>query len=276
MTAKDIQPPRRHTDLDDDIADAEQKLKDIMLWRRLIWLAIFAVAFIEVCLITVAVAIHNGEGNWYNAASAIGFFGGIGIAAAVIALFVDDSHFGRIKFIEVKANLQRLRIQRRERAIGRVKTKSALYALYKESMPDLVEHFRIVANHNRRIYDLLQAFIIIGALSASTFAGAFGSLRWARWVTVALTLAVGVSSAIGSHFKLNERSTEMQKTADLIEVEFRAVEFSIGEYSDLTPDDALRRFVEKVEQIRTENMTRKRQLDQPSDIRFIDASSVNK
>jgi hypothetical protein len=67
----------------------------------------------------------------------------------------------------------------------------------------------------------------------------------------------------------------MQKTADLIEIEFRAVEFGIGDYSDLTPDEALKQFVEKVEKIRAEHMIKKRQLDQPADVRFVDASSVN-
>ena len=142
-------------------------------------------------------------------------------------------------------------------------------------MPDLIERYRLVANSNRRIYNSLQAFVIIAALAASTLGGAFWPESWARWAVTGLTFAIGISSAIGSHFKLNERSTEMQKTADSIEIEFRAVEFGIGDYSGLTPDDALKQFVEKVERIRAEHMTKKRQLDQPADVRFVDASSVN-
>ena len=150
-----------------------------------------------------------------------------------------------------------------------------MYERYKESLPDLVERYRLVANHYRRIYNSLQAFVVIGALSASTLAGAFYSMKWARWAAVILSSAVGISSAIGSHFKLNERSSEMRKAADLIEIELRAVEFGIGDYEVSGGSEAvLKRFVEKVERIRTEHMTQKRQLNQPSDVSFIDSSSI--
>jgi hypothetical protein len=132
-----------------------------------------------------------------------------------------------------------------------------------------------MANHNRSIYNTLQAFIIIGSLSASTFIGAFEPAHWAKWAAVALSASVGISSSIGAHFKLNERSTEMQKTADLMEIEFRAAEFGIGDYEELKPEEVLRKFVQTVERIRTEHMTQKRQLDQPSDVRFVDSSSIN-
>jgi len=199
----------------------------------------------------------------------------IGIVFALGALYDKNSPSGRVMLIELTASLQRLKIQKRELAIGRARSKSAQFARYKESMPDLIERYRLVANSNRRMYNSLQAFVIIAALSASTLGGAFWPESWARWAATALTFAIGISSAIGSHFKLNERGTEMQKTADLIEIEFRAVEFGIGDYATLTPDDALKQFVEKVERIRAEHMTKKRQLDQPADVRFVDASSVN-
>jgi hypothetical protein len=67
----------------------------------------------------------------------------------------------------------------------------------------------------------------------------------------------------------------MQKTADLMEIEFRAAEFGIGDYEELKPEEVLRKFVQTVERIRTEHMTQKRQLDQPSDVRFVDSSSIN-
>jgi hypothetical protein len=67
----------------------------------------------------------------------------------------------------------------------------------------------------------------------------------------------------------------MQKAADLIEIELRAVEFGIGEYEASGSSEAtLKRFVEQVERIRTEHMTQKRQLDHPSDVSFIDSSSI--
>lgn len=273
MVTTDIQPQRRHTALDDEIADTEQQLKDVTLKRRLIWTAIYAIIIIEASLIGMAVAKHSAA--WGVPAGVFGLLGLYSVIGFLVVLYGDESSCSRVKFIELPANLQRLRIQKRELAIGRAKSKSAQFARYKESMPDLIERYGLVANSNRRIYNSLQAFVIIAALSASTLGGAFWPDPWARWVATGLTFAIGISSAIGSHFKLNERSTEMQKTADLIEIEFRAVEFGIGDYATLTLDDALRQFVERVERIRAEHMTKKRQLDQPADVRFVDASSVN-
>lgn len=274
MSANDIQPPRQHTELDDTIAQTEQELKEARLWNRLVWLGVFVTALIEAALIGVAAVTHYT--NWSNSAQTLGllalFFGG---PFALYFLFASDSPCGRTKITEYATHLQRLRIQKQEQIIGRARSKSAQYARYKESMPSLIEHYRLVANHYRRVYNSLQAFIIVGSLSASTLGGAFWPYDWARWATTTIALAVGIFSAIGSHFKLNERSSEMQKTSDSIEVEFRAIEFRIGDYSNLSPDDALRRFVETVERIRTEHMLKKRQLDQPSDVRFVDASSIS-
>jgi len=188
--------------------------------------------------------------------------------------FVPPYDIRRLRELAV-THLERLKAKRREQRRGRGRSKTAMYERYKESLPDLVERYRLVANHYRRIYNSLQAFVVIGALSASTLAGAFYSMKWARWAAVILSSAVGISSAIGSHFKLNERSSEMRKAADLIEIELRAVEFGIGDYEVSGGSEAvLKRFVEKVERIRTEHMTQKRQLNQPSDVSFIDSSSI--
>lgn len=273
MATKDIQPPRQHTPLDDQIAEAEREVQYAELTRRLAFGAIVGFALIEICLITIPVVTHYKD--WIAAPWIVGVAGLIiGVPFFGVGFTAEDSPFSRSHYIAAQTQLERFRVKKRERDIGRPKNRSASYERYKESMPDLIEHYRIVANHNRRIYNFLQAFIIIGALSASTLGGAFWPDSWARWTVTGITLAIGISSAIGSHFKLNERSTEMQKTADLIEIEFRAVEFGIGDYSELVPEEALRRFVEKVERIRAENLTKKRQLDQPSDLRFVDASSV--
>jgi hypothetical protein len=79
---------------------------------------------------------------------------------------------------------------------------------------------------------------------------------------------------LGSLFKLRQRTSQLQKTADEIELQFRAVELAVGNYKGLTHVDALQLFVENVETIRSEHMTRQRQLDQPSDLRYIDHSSM--
>jgi Protein of unknown function (DUF4231) len=240
MATRDIQPPRQHTALDDEIAEAEREVRRLKLWRSIMWGAIIGWLVVEICLILIAVITHYK--NWVPAPWIWGIGVPIGVLICVVGPLAieggENNPFARSRYIAAVTQLDRLRIKKRERSIGRPKNKQTMFERYKESMPELVERYRIVANHYRRIYNSLQAFIIIGALSASTLAGAFESVKWARWAAVGLTAAVGISSAIGSHFKLSERSTEMQKTADLIEVEFRAVEFGIGDYDELTHDEA--------------------------------------
>lgn len=279
MASKDIQPPREHTDLDDEVTDAQEAVRRLRFWRTLIWGTIFGWAAITAILTAIALIIHSSA--WGNAA------GGVGVGAPMLGIFVFVFAYGamtdagneitisRSSYVAAITHLERLKAKRREQRSGRGRSRTAMYERYKESLPDLVERYRIIANHYRRIYNSLQAFVVVGALSASTLAGAFYSMEWARWAAVILSSAAGISSAIGSHFKLNERSSEMQRAADLIEIELRAVEFGIGDYDvSERPDAVLKAFVEKVERIRTEHMTQKRQLDQPSDVSFVDSSSI--
>jgi predicted phosphoribosyltransferase len=274
MPNSDIQPPRQYTPLDDEIKSAEEKVRTYRIWRNIIWGSILAWAIVEISIILIAVLTHYP--NWETASWLVGFF--VPIFAAVMATMIfsgEENAYSRSKLIAAESQLERLKAKRRELGTGRGRSRNSLYQRYKESMPELVERYRLKANHYRSIYNSLQAFIIVGSLSASTFIGAFEPARWAKWAAVVLASSVGISSAIGAHFKLNERSTEMQKVADLIEIEFRAVEFGIGDYEDLTPEEAIKYFVENVERIRTDHMTQKRQLDQPSDVHFVDSSSIN-
>lgn len=274
MPNSDIQPPRQYSPLDEEIKEAEEKVRTYRLWQNIIRGAILIWIIVEIALILIAVLTHYP--NWYDAPWIVGlvvpFFT---VFFAGMFWSVEEDAYTRSKLIAAETQLERLKAKRRELGTGRGRSRTALYQRYKESMPELVERYRLTANHYRSIYNTLQAFIIIGSLSASTFIGAFAPAHWAKWAAVVLASSVGISSAIGAHFKLAERSTEMQKTADLIEIEFRAVEFGIGEYQDLSPEEALKTFVENVERIRTEHMTQKRQLDQPSDVHFVDSSSIS-
>lgn len=274
MPNNDIQPPRERTPLDDEIATAEEEVRRLTSWRRIFWGSILIWLLIGVCAITIASITHNQNWSsgvivWISFTIAAFMVGGLATSNGDLSLPI-----GRMQYFSAVTQFERLKARRREQRSGRTKSKLALYQRYKESLPELVERYRLVANHYRGIYNSLQAFIVVGALAASTLAGALDSVDWARWTAVGLSSAVGICSAIGSHFKLNERSTEMQKAADLIEIELRAIEFGIGNYEDNGQEMRLKKFVERVEQIRIDHLTQKRQLDQPSDVSFVDSSSI--
>src|SRR5262249_61867858 len=112
------------------------------------------------------------------------------------------------------------------------------------------------------------------SLVTSAITGLIGTSSEVRVWTVFLTLGVATASSMGAFFSLRERGSQLQKTADLIEIEFRAVELGINDYAGQKKMDALRMFVEKVEKLRTEHMARQRQLNEPADLRHLDTSSI--
>ncbi|KUL48973.1 hypothetical protein ADL28_27595 [Streptomyces violaceusniger] len=84
-----------------------------------------------------------------------------------------------------------------------------------------------------------------------------------QWLTVGLSLAVGLAAGFMGYFKFRERSFYLQQTADLIEQEVNAMTLGIADYSGMNRQESLARLVERVEVFRNEQRRRQQQLDQP-------------
>lgn len=83
-----------------------------------------------------------------------------------------------------------------------------------------------------------------------------------------VTFAVGIASGFMGYFKYKERSFYLQQTADSIEQEWEAVEIGVGRYKKIEDEDeALAEFVEEVHRLKSEQMKRQQNLEQPPDSR---------
>lgn len=277
MPTDDALLPRPRGDIDDDLSQAQRDLKDFRRKRRLAF-GVYAFALmIEAFLIVMGVLTSKRGAGWSTAAVLGGillFTGTFGFGAGLTAAD-DDIDISRATLIKRQTKVEQLIIERRESLIGNVRGRTAVYARYREAMPDLVAHYRNQANKYRLSNNVLQAFVIVASLAASAVAGLLGATAGERVFIVTITLATAVASSMGSFFRLHERASQLQKTADLIEVEFRAVELGIDDYDIPDKTEALRIFVKKVEKLRSEHMMRQRQLDQPADLRYVDVSSIS-
>ncbi len=271
--------PRSRGDIDDDLSRARQDLRHILRKRRLTFAAYAAAILIEASLIVMGIYTSRQGGGWTSSAGIGGCLLFFGSFALVFGLMEGDgNHFdlSRATLVKRQKVVEQLVIERRESLIGSLRGKEAVYTRYREAMPDLVAHYRKQANRYRLANSALQAFVIVAALSVSAIAGLFGTTFDLRALIVVIALAIAIASSMGILFRLRERGSQLQQTADQIEIEFRAVELGINAYADaLDKTDALRIFVEKVEELRGEHMMRQRQLDQPSDLRYVDVSSIS-
>jgi hypothetical protein len=281
MTLGDPLPRGTH-EIDDEIARIRRALRDINRRRRITFLTCAVFALMESAFIVLAFRSHNANSAWAGAATLVGFFVGIPLFSIVgVGIFAQaDSGDERFDIsgatvVKRRMELRQLAIERREQLVGNLSGQALIFSRYREAMPELVARYRNQANHYRASNNILQAFVIVASLATSAVTGLLGASAGVRAGIVGLTLAIAIASSMGSFFRLRERGAQLQKTADLIEIEFRAVELGIKDYKDLKRQEALRLFVQKVEDIRSEHMTRQRQLDQPPDLRYIDPSSIS-
>ncbi len=142
--------------------------------------------------------------------------------------------------------------------------------IYREDIPQMITQYRQEANHYRRIANWLQIIIIVGsvlvtsATSAAGF-GLFGDIF--RWVAPIISIVVAASAGLTGYFKFKERSFNLQRTADAIEQEYKAVILGRGYYKGKQSNEALELFTDRVESLIEEQILRQQQLEQPSDMK---------
>lgn len=282
MSIDDTLLHRKREKIHDELEQARQDLREAIRNRRLAFVfgPIILSLIIGIEFFLIVMTVHNSTGVsgqvYFFAALVFGL-----ISLGGVVAFFDETDvapkLSRSAILRKQVAVQRLVIESREAAVGNLgrEEEEAAYVRYREAMPDLIARLRARANRTRSINNVTQAFVIVASLTASAVTGLFGEDAKVRIAIVAVTLAAAIASSMGSSFKLRERAAQLQKTADLIEIEFRAVELQIGDYGNcVSRKERLRKFVIKVEGLRGDHMARERQLDQPADRNHIDLSSV--
>ncbi|SHJ23894.1 Protein of unknown function [Nocardiopsis flavescens] len=139
---------------------------------------------------------------------------------------------------------------------------------YKEDAYADIDQLRNESRSNRRINNILQSVIIMGSLLATGVSGLTVEWEYLRWIAMATTFLVGISSGFMGYFKYKERSFYLQQTADAIESEWEAVEIGVGRYKKLADEDErLADFVEEVHRLKSEQKKRQQNLEQPPESR---------
>ncbi|WP_202236248.1 DUF4231 domain-containing protein [Actinacidiphila reveromycinica] len=133
---------------------------------------------------------------------------------------------------------------------------------YKDTLPRELERLREEAQHYRRIHNAFQSIIIMGSLGTTTAASLADTPSYLKWVTVGLSLGVGISAGFTGYFKYRERSFYLQQTADAIEQNANAFELGIPPYVG-QEEENLSKLAQEVENLRVEQRKRQQQLDQP-------------
>lgn len=139
---------------------------------------------------------------------------------------------------------------------------------YREDAHGDIDQFRVESRGYRRTNNLLQGIVIIGALAATASAGITAAFPIARWVTLGVTFAVGISSGFMGYFKYKERSFYLQQTADTIESEWEAFDVGVGRYKRISDEEeALAEFVDELHRLKAEQKKREQNLEQPPETR---------
>ncbi|WP_155255729.1 SLATT domain-containing protein [Salinispora fenicalii] len=138
---------------------------------------------------------------------------------------------------------------------------------YKEDAFSEINKLRADSKQYRRVNNILQGILIVGALAATGLNG-IGELNALRWTTLTITFSVGLASGFMGYYKYKERSFYLQQTADAIETEWEAVEIGVGRYKRSESEElALADFVEEVHRLKSEQKKRQQNLEQPPESR---------
>jgi uncharacterized protein HemX len=245
------------------ILDQQDALRHQGLIRRLILARLTAGNLLIIAAI-VALAYFQQSGN------AIVLAGLLLVVSLGMGLWLYYRQYLRIR--EGELRLRKLQEVRKERLLEELEADDgasllAVHKRYREDTADVVDAYRIEANKYRRVSNRLQAVIIIGSIVTSTLATASVVQEQFRWLTVVISVLVGISAGFTGYFKYRERSFNLQQTADAIEREYYSVVLRVGRYKGKTEADAYADFANAVEGLREEQNKRQQQLEQPPDVK---------
>ncbi|MER5868044.1 DUF4231 domain-containing protein [Kitasatospora sp. NPDC002040] len=187
------------------------------------------------------------------------------VVAGLVVAWVAYSPSGTEDDEDIIANIATVEEILRETEISRAVPLEKRQRRYQADASELVRRYQDESRKYRRTHNLLQSTVIIGSLLTTAFAALGDALPGQRWITVGVSLAVGLSAGFTGYFKFRDRSFYLQVTADDIEEEMNAANLGIGSYSGLTEAQMLSLYTERVEQIRGDQRKRQQQLDQPAE-----------
>jgi hypothetical protein len=197
----------------------------------------------------------------------------LGLAASLISTAFAGWHVLQLRPTVATAeyDLLVLQTQRLHLTAAEEADPTAALRIYRLSALEDADRYRKLARQNRRYSNILQWFIIVGSVVATSLTSAStgnaGYQQYFRWAAAGVSALVSISAALVGYFKFRERGFNQQQTADAIEKNYKGAELRIGEYNDTDEGKVLRLFAQNVEELKDEQRKRELQLEQSSERR---------
>lgn len=258
---------REVEELDEAIAKTEAKLGGALIIRRLLVAGLIIEPIALTVLLYFDIPLVRTESQSADGASTLLLFGAVALLTAIIAT-AGTLFEHRDQVSSLQHSLRRLQEKRKHILAGGENTRLTLLRRYKNDLPDVVESFRIKARGYRRTSSALQIVVIVGSLATSSTLAAWGNSEFGRTAGIVGTLLIGTAAAFNGYFKFKEKSLNLQRTADDIECENRAVDLRIGDYQGKPDEVALTEFAARVEVLRVNQSRQQIELDQPAEIQY--------
>src|SRR5260370_883137 len=116
---------------------------------------------------------------------------------------------------------------------------------------ELITSYRKQADSYRRWFIVTQIIVILLSTTVTSLSGGwidkYISIPWTIPVFSAL---ISILTSFTLFFKLREKGTNLQQTADAMDLEHKACNLSIGPYKGLSRDEALILLAERTETLR--------------------------
>lgn len=136
---------------------------------------------------------------------------------------------------------------------------------YMHQLPSLIKSYRKRADTYRRWFIVLQLItIFLSAAITSLSGGWLDKYVSIPWVIPVLGALISILTSFTLFFKLREKGTNLQQTADTMDWEHLACTLGIGKYKGLTDAEKYVLLAETAEQLRQEQQKRQLQLEQSS------------
>ncbi len=175
----------------------------------------------------------------------------------------------RYTLTELRDALAAAREELRQASAGAHPPLTERRRMYREDTVEVIARYMRESRHYRRVHNGLQSLIMVGSTAVTTVAALSPEdWSWQKLTVVGLGFCVTLASAFTGYYKYRERGYFLRQTADSIEEELNALMLGVGEYRQFTEaqeDEALAKFIERVEALRSEQRRREQQLDQPAD-----------
>jgi hypothetical protein len=222
----------------------------------------------------VFISIASFLSNYFLNISLLATIGGVSIAVALIGgIIMTAAYAGSYQYRdEVKIHQEQLRKERQY--LTKLRRQLKQYDEYianqlptpvqhAERLPLLIATYRTQANRYRQQFVIVQVIVIILSVAVTSLSGGWLD----RYISLPWTIPVGsglisLFSTFLLFFKPREKGTNLQETADAMDLEFKACGLGIEPYAGLDEEKALLLLAKRTEDLRKDQLQRQQQLEQ--------------